>query len=113
MAIDRDALREIFNNLDEKYDSILEKRGLLLIKQYTTKEITYPTDDEMRDIAMIKHIWKVGDKWWKLSQIHYGDPELWWIIAWFNQKPTESHCKNGDLILIPFPLENLYGYFGL
>ena len=113
MAIDRDALRDIFNNIDEKYDLISERRGLLLIKQYATKEIKYPTVREMRDIATIDHLWRVGDKWWKLAQTHYGDPELWWIIAWFNQKPTEVHCKNGDLVLIPFPLENLYGYFGL
>jgi hypothetical protein len=113
MAIDRDALRDIFNNVDEKYDSILEERGLLLLKQYTTKELSYPTAKEMRDLATIKHIWKVGDKYWKLAQTHYGDSEMWWMIAWFNQKPTEAHCKNGDLVLIPFPLEDLYRYFGL
>jgi hypothetical protein len=56
MAIDRDALRDIFNNIDEKYDLILEKRDLLLLKQYTTKELSYPTMKDMRDITTIKHI---------------------------------------------------------
>ena len=113
MAIDRDTLRDIFENTEEKYDSILEKRGLSLIRQYATKNLKYPTDKEMLNITTIDHVWKVGTKYWKLAQRHYGDPELWWIIAWFNQKPTEAHCENGDIIMIPFPLERLYRYFGL
>lgn len=113
MATDRDALRDIIKHNDKIYDSILDKRGLLSITQYVTRELEYPTPKQMRDLTTIDHIWKVGDKYWKLAQTHYGDPEMWWIIAWFNQKPTEVQCKNGDLIMIPFPLERLYRYFGL
>jgi len=113
MAIDRDALRDIFTNTAFQYDEILEKRGRVLIDQYVTKRLKYPSVKEMRDISTINHLWKVGDKYWKLAQTHHGDPQLWWIIGWFNQKPTEVHCNNGDTILIPFPLERLYRYFGI
>tara|TARA_R110000824_G_scaffold238321_2_gene427052 strand:- start:114 stop:455 length:342 start_codon:yes stop_codon:yes gene_type:complete len=113
MAIDRDALRDIFVNDTDQYSSILEERGQILIKQYATKRLKYPSIGDLRNISRTKHLWKVGDKYWKLAQTHYGDPQLWWIIGWFNQKPTEAHCKNGDTILIPTPLERLYKYFGI
>ena len=113
MPIDRDALRTTFINNDEIYDSILARRGQILIEQHATKRLRYPNRKEMKNISTIDHIWKLGDKYWKLAHIHYGDPELWWIIGWFNQKPTEVHCTHGDLIMIPFPLERLYRYFGI
>jgi len=113
MAVDRDALRDIFDNFDEKYDKIIGPRGRKLINQYATKRLKFPSDREMRKITSVPHTWKVGDKYWKLAQTHYGDSELWWLIAWFNQKPTENHCRNGDTIMIPFPLERIYKYFGL
>ena len=34
---------------------------------------------------------------------YYGDAEYWWLIAWYNNKPTESHFKLGDVVYIPLP----------
>jgi len=113
MAVDRDAMRDIFVNSADQYISILGKRGQGFIRQYVTKKMKTPSLEEMRSLSTINHLWKVGDKYWKLAQTHYGDSELWWVIAWFNEKPTEAHCKNGDIIYVPFPLERLYVYFGL
>ena len=47
------------------------------------------------------HIWNTGDRFSKLAAEHYGDPTLWWVIAYFNKKPTDGHVKVGDQILIP------------
>tara|TARA_R100000808_G_C2034619_1_gene76913 strand:+ start:151 stop:492 length:342 start_codon:yes stop_codon:yes gene_type:complete len=113
MAIDRDALRETIENLEEQYDSIIGKRGRPFIQQYLTKRLKYPSDAELQNITTIRHVWKVGDKFWKLAQTHYGDSQLWWLIAWFNQMPTEAHLGNGTTVLIPFPVERLYRYFGI
>ena len=113
MAIDRDSLRDVVINDNEKYDDIFKKRGLYFVEQYATKRLRYPTVSEMRSISTRRHMWKVGDKYWKLADTHYDDATQWWILAWFNKKPTESHCKMGDIIYIPFPLDRLYGYFGL
>ncbi len=32
-------------------------------------------------------------------------PRFWWVIAQFNQRPTEANCQVGDMIMIPMPLE--------
>ena len=45
-----------------------------------------------------------GDRLDNLAYEFYGDPRYWWVIAWFNKKPTESHCSLGDIIRIPKPI---------
>jgi len=113
MPVDRNSLRNIVINNNEKYDDILLKRGRYFIEQYATQKLVYPTLQQMRDITTQQHLWTVGDKYWKLAATYYEDPSIWWILAWFNKKPTEAHCKTGDSILIPYPLSTMYRYFGL
>ena len=37
-----------------------------------------------------------------LAYKYYGDPSLWWVIAWVNNiKNQLSDLSNGDVILIP------------
>jgi len=36
---------------------------------------------------------------------------MWWVIAWYNQKPTEAHFNVGDVVYIPTPLANVLQYF--
>ena len=52
-----------------------------------------------------------GDRLDNLAFQYYGDPKLWWAIAWFNEKPTEAHLKLGQLILVPIPVEKVISYF--
>ena len=58
-----------------------------------------------------KYRWKLGDKYWKIANEFYNDPSLWWVIAWFNRRPTEAHNKSGDLIFVPVPVEELLSLF--
>lgn len=66
------------------------------------KEIT-PEDSQR--LVHKYHVWKQSDRFWKLSNKYYGDPGYWWVIARYNEQPTESHLDNGDTIVIPFPLQ--------
>ena len=61
----------------------------------------------MSEITTNGYIWGVGDRYFKLAHRFYGDSKLWWVIAWFNKKPTESHVDVGDLILIPTDLDQI------
>ena len=40
-----------------------------------------------------------------LAAEHYGNPKYWWVIAWYNQRPTENMLNLGNTIIIPKPLE--------
>ena len=46
----------------------------------------------------------------KLAHKHYGDSSLWWVIAWFNKRPTESHVTVGTVIVIPMPIQKVLKY---
>ena len=111
MANKRDDLREIAYNTSEKYADILARRNLKFVQQYVSREITYPTDEQISNLLIRKHLWTVGDRYWKMAAEQYGDPALWWILAWFNSKPTEAHVRVGDIIYIPHPLDKVYSYF--
>ena len=105
--------QEIFINEDEQYKTYLKKtRGLKEIKQFNTPRLKHPDTGEASNFSTIKHIWGTGDRYFKLADEYYGDPELWWVIAHYNQKPTEFHAKLGDVIYIPTPLETVLYYMG-
>jgi nucleoid-associated protein YgaU len=99
--------RSVIRNKEELYEEARKKRGLKHIDHYPTANMYHPTADDLADIETISHVWKVGDRYSKLAYHHYGDAELWWIIGWFNQKPTDSHNTIGDVIYIPTPLESV------
>jgi len=101
----------IFNDLP-RYDSINKNRDTKVISMYATPEMHPLTEEQISSIEARSHLWKVGDKFYKLAHEHYGDPSMWWVIAWYNQTPTESHVKLGDIIYVPHPLDRIRMYYG-
>ena len=94
-------------NAERLYKEILGKRGLKKIKQYTTPTLNSLDAKKRSSLDRIRHVWTIGDRLYKLASEYYGDPEMGWLIAWYNQKPTESHYSLGDIVLIPLPLEDV------
>ena len=92
------------------YSDLLDERGVKYIRHYVTAEMKYPTAAQLAGIKRISHFWKRGDRYYKLAHKHYGDSRLWWIIAWFNRKPTETHVKIGEVIFVPMPLSTITKY---
>ena len=113
MAISRYENRRKFTNAKRMYESLFEARDVRFIRQFNTARFQYPTDDEINSLNLIEHVWSRGDKLSKLAETHYGDPRLWWIIAWFNKRPTEAQFRFGDVIQIPSPLERVLDFMGL
>lgn len=103
--------RIIINNDAELFEQTLDSRNLKFIRHYTTAKFRYPTESELSRLNINTETWKLGDRLYKYSYKYYGSAELWWIIAWFNQKPTDGHFNIGDEILIPTPLDKLYVFF--
>ena len=97
--------RRILRNRDEIYKKFLVRRGITSIRQWSTGKLNYPTVDDLRNISRNQHIWTAGDRYYKLAIQYYGNAQYWWVIALFNQKPTEADVKAGDVVNIPLPLE--------
>lgn len=90
---------------------VLDNRGLNNITHYNTKTLKTLSASDIMMLTSNVYYWSYGDRYWKLSAKFYGDPKYWWIIAWYNKKPSESMLKIGDQISIPFPLDRILGMF--
>ena len=98
-------------NTEELYEEFFEERGINKIVHYKTANWPPLTASVRARFVTIRHRWKLGDKYWKLATTHYGDPKMWWLIAWYNETPTEAHLKQGDLVLVPKPVDKVLSYF--
>ena len=106
-------LRRKLTNTKNFYKAYMRERGLKKMRHYNTPRFQYPSPEQIDgNVQRIQHTWKSNDMYWKLAAQHYGDPEMWWVIAWFNKKPTESHLTPGDIIFVPIPLDSVLRFIG-
>ena len=98
---------------DEIYKSSLESRDIMTA--YVHETPAFSLDDTQKDLnfSFKEETWKDGDRLYKLSQKHYNSTEFWWVIGLFNQKPTDSDFEVGDLVLVPYPLEDALDFIGV
>lgn len=101
----------IFNQDNELYQEMFTKRGTSGIYQYNTANYDFSKIKES-NLKFKEVYWKNGDRLYKLSYQFYNDVDYWWAIAFFNQKPTDSDFKIGDLVLIPYPLQDFLDLIG-
>jgi nucleoid-associated protein YgaU len=95
-------------NKDSIYEAFFARTGTTSIEHMGLAFFGNPRDYEfLKDIKKLNHIFSVGDSLSKIAFRHYGDSRYWWVLAWFNAKPTDFHCEIGDIIEIPLPLEEV------
>lgn len=78
---------------------------------YETLKVSRESLDFIEYGELEPHLWKVGSRFYKLAYEHYGDATLWWIIAFYNKKPTDSHVKIGEVIYVPrdpYPIQRIF-----
>ena len=97
--------KQIFINDSEYYAPLRRSRNLRAIPQYGTQILPQPTIAQRSKIKSDVHIWAYGDRLYKLAHNYYGDVRYWWVIAWWNGYPTESHISTGASLTIPLNLE--------
>ena len=101
----RYANKHIFTNNIPFYDFLFKKRGIRQAVQYDIAPMHNPTVRQRGALRTTTHIWKYGDRYYKLSQDYYGTPSYWWVIAWYNGRPTEADIGTGTMLSIPLDLE--------
>jgi nucleoid-associated protein YgaU len=100
-------------NEEEIYEELFEERGIKKLEQYTTPDVPELTDERRFTLQEGEHIWKTGDRLWKIAAKYYGDSTLWWLIAWYNEKPTDAHYDLGDIVYVPLPLGRIMSYWNI
>jgi hypothetical protein len=99
--IDRYSNRKIFKNNLENYNFLIKNRGLKFISHYNSFKYSYKNEQNLGYITTYQHIWSLGDRYYKLSQKYYQNTNDWWLIALYNNKPTESDIILGETLFIP------------
>ena len=107
MAEDRYIDRGIRNNSHPMYKTLFFNRGVNFISHHQTPDFDYPDDLLLAELSIKEEVWKTGDRMFKYAHTEYGDVNYWWVIAFFNKKPTDSHFELGDVVYIPHPLESV------
>lgn len=102
-----------FKNNRSEFKEHFDKRDVKFIVQYTTPRFGHIDQDGMINLQIYTHTWNATDRLHKLAYEHYNDSQLWWIIAWFNKKPTDSHFRVGDSVYIPKPLNRVLEIMGV
>ena len=95
------------------YQELFKERGIRQVVQYTTPKFPTITSTMKAQLVRQKYVWKMGDSYQKIAEAFYGDPTLWWVLAWYNGKPTDALVRIGDTIRIPKPLERVLEFFGV
>lgn len=102
--------RRISRNRNRLYKKYFEDRNVKFIRHFRTAKLAYPTPEQIRELSVLTHVWKTGDRYYKLAFDYYGSSKYWWVVAWFNQKPTEAHLKYGDVVFVPTPLDKVLNF---
>ena len=98
--------RHTVENTQFTFRRLMNRRNKTAILHYRSPTYSKPEDEALqKEVSLQYHEWKVGDRYWKLASVFYGDPSFWWVIAFYNNKPTENHVAPGDVLQIPMPLD--------
>ena len=104
--------QQIFTNDHKAYKNLLKNRGLKFVNQYETPKFEHPQLADYSNFNIVDHVWGLGDRYYKLADQFYDDPTKWWVIALFNQKPTDFHIDLGEVVYVPTPLNYVLYYLG-
>tara|TARA_R110000824_G_scaffold62563_5_gene165567 strand:+ start:658 stop:984 length:327 start_codon:yes stop_codon:yes gene_type:complete len=87
-------------NDNKLYKNLLTQRG---DGNGITQYRTILLGSKFKRIAtqVVYHVWSTGDRYYKLSNHYYNSYEWWWVIALYNNQPTEANLKYGDVLEIP------------
>ena len=112
MASSRYGNKKKFINSTEHYVELFKERvNNKNLEQYETN-ISAPLPAALKkSLFEVQHLWQTGDKYWKLAAKHYGNGRYWWIIARYNNRPTEAHVRPGAVLNIPKPLDKILRYY--
>ena len=86
---------KIVGNDNEFYSSI--RRGRKKIRHHQTPRLRNPARRQRGALQTATHIWKYGDRFYKLANDYYGDVRYWWVIS----KANPDKVKRDSFFINP------------
>ena len=98
---------------EEMFKQIKARRDLNSISLYGTPRFNRLTDAQLQSLNYETYTWSRGDRFYKIAAAYYGDPAYWWVVAMFNNTPTEKQIAIGQEIYVPLEPESLASMMGV
>ena len=86
---------------EAKGGSIVARRGKKAIVKRDSKTLPRRTKEIRNLVSELKYMVRANDDWYKIAHKFYGNQNLWYLLAWYNKKPTDTMLQTGDMLLIP------------
>ena len=99
-------------NRSKNAKELMKRRGIENGRFFKALDLSSLSVEERKSFDVRIVTWRRETRLSKLAFEFYGDSKLWWVIGWFNQKPTDSSYSVGDEVMIPFPLEDILNRIG-
>jgi len=111
---DRRTRKEIpTSNESDFYSSLRNKRDVKKISHFKTPVLRNPTVSDRSRIQTVQHVWRYGDRFYKLADQYYGNSTYWWVIAWYNGVAAEAQLNTGYILYIPTNLADTLDILGV
>ena len=86
------------------YSKQLKSRNKKKILQVQPRPLGTLPDSVTQRLTIQEITWAADTKLYKLADRFYGDPDLWWVIGYYNNKPIDASWNPGDRVLVPTPV---------
>lgn len=93
--------RSILSNTRPIDRKRVTRRNTNSLTYFSADSLKHPTQEDYNRIGSKPVIWNETTRLSSLAQQYLGNFEYWWVIAWWNKKPTDAHFKAGDVVYIP------------
>ena len=97
----------------DMFKQIKQRRDLDSVSLFLSPRFKRIAEIDLEELSYEGYIWTRGDNFYKLAHEFYGVPEYWWVVALFNNAPTEQHIKIGQRIFIPHEPESIISLMGV
>jgi hypothetical protein len=104
-------LQTILNDR-EIYSDILRRKRQTYINHHVVFDFSKLKNINLNNFDSVIHTFTRGEKLYTISQKYYNAPEYGWLILYLNKIPSELDIKEGDPLMIYFPLDYFLGQLG-
>mgnify|MGYP003654443376 FL=1 len=104
---------KVFVTKRDMFKQLKSNRKIDSAQLVSTAKFNRITQADLEDLQYDPYIWSRGDRFYKLAADFYDQAGLWWVIALFNNAPTEQHLTLGEEIYIPRNPESIASLFGI
>ena len=107
----RNDYRNVVINDAKLREKIHDRKFVDQVKILTRTPHNDISREEIREEGIFhkQEMYSLTNKMYRLAHKHYGSPDYWWVIAWYNNKPKFIFCWD-PILCFSFRRGNKFGF---